>query len=283
MKHTANKHSRRAFLQNSLGMVGAVAGTLMGAPALARSLQQETRMREGLPSNGRTPRQTLGPFFPDDGDPVTDIRENLDFRLPISEANDNDLTSIRGKDGKAKGQVVYIRGNVLKDVRGALEPVPGAVLIEWNASASGRYNHRGDQGNVQFQHPLSGEWIERSHDDHFQYWGRCITDAEGHYWFKTIVPGFYPVDVEAQWYRPPHLHFMITAPGVPQLVTQLYFRGEHIQGNDFIQGLNAKDGILQSDRMTEEERESVIIEYANDPAGLITDGLVGHYDFVLSL
>ena len=283
MKHETHNHSRRTFLKNTLGIMGTTAGTLIGIPVLAQSLKPETPLREGILSGQRTPRQTLGPFFPDDGDPIQETRENLDFRLPISEANDNDLTSIQGKNGKAKGQVVYIRGKVLRDARGTLEPVPGAVLIEWNASASWRYNHQGDQDNTRFQHPLSGEWIERSPDDHFQYWGRCITDADGNYQFKTIIPGFYPVNIKEQWYRPPHLHFMIMAPGLPQLVTQLYFKGEQVSDNDFIQELNAKDGILQSDRMTQEERESVIIEYTKDPAGLITDGLVGHYDFVLTL
>ena len=85
-----------------------------------------------------------------------------------------------------------------------------------------------------------------------------------------------------QWYRPPHLHFMIMAPGVPQLVTQLYFKGDQITDNDFIQQLNARDGILQSKRMSRKEQESVIIEYKKDPSGLLTDGLVGQYDFVLT-
>ncbi|GJL56467.1 MAG: hypothetical protein NPIRA02_35990 [Nitrospirales bacterium] len=187
---------------------------------------------------------------------MTEICENLDFRLPVSEANDNDLTTIQGKNGKAKGQVVYIRGKVLRDTWGTLKPVQGAVLIEW---------------------------IERLYDDNFQYWERCITDADGNYSFKTIVLGFYPVNFEKQWYRPPHLHFMVMAPGVPQLVTQLYFKGEQVPGNDFIQELNAKDGILRSNRMTQAEQESVIIEYTKDSTSLITDGLVGHYNFVLTL
>ena len=276
MSNEKDIRSRRTFLKRSMGMVGALAGTFIGAPAFSQSLSEVFPVSQG------TPRQTLGPFFPDDGDPEKDIRENLDFRLPISEANDNDLTTLQGKIGQANGQVIYIKGKVLIDRRGTFKPVPGAVLIEWNASASGRYNHRGDQDNTRFKHPASGEWVERTHDDHFQYWGRCVTDANGNYRFKTIVPGFYPVNIEEQWYRPPHLHFMVMAPGVPQLVTQLYFQGEAIANYDFIQQLNAKDAILQSKRMTEEERKSVVIEYTQDPTGLITDGLVGQYNFVLT-
>ena len=33
--------------------------------------------------------------------------------------------------------------------------------------------------------------------------------------------------------------------------------------------------------LSPEEQERVIVEYAPDPAGTITDGLVGHYDFVV--
>ena len=283
MRKIEDVRSRRTFLKNSVGVVGAMTGMVIGLPALSQTLQDHTRNGEADTRRG-TPRQTLGPFFPDDGDPEKEIRENLDFRLPISEANDNDLTSIQGNNGKAKGQVVYIRGKVRSSQRGHVTPVPGAVLIEWNASASGRYNHRGDQDNTRFKHPVSGDWVERTHDDNFQYWGRCITDADGTYQFKTIIPGFYPVMLgeQLQWYRPPHLHFMIMAPGVPQLVTQLYFKGDQIPDNDFIQQLNARDGILRSKRMSRKEQESVIIEYKKDPSGLLTDGLVGQYDFVLT-
>ncbi len=262
--------SRRNFLKTGVSTLGTVAGILAADSAFGQMLQI------------KTPRQTLGPFFPDEGDPVHEIRENLDFRLPISEANDNDLTFIKGHKGKAQGQVVYVKGKVLFRSGNQLQPKPGAVIIMWNASTTGRYNHRGDTETTKFKHPKTGKWIERTHNESFQYWGRCITDKEGNYWFKTIVPGYYPVDIKNGWYRPPHLHFMITAPGIPQLVTQLYFKGEQIKENDLIQQLNARDLILRSPRLTGQEQENLILEYKKDPAGKISDGLVGHYDFVLS-
>jgi len=273
--------TRRTFLKTSLGAAGTVAGSLIGSSTLAQTLKQGMPLREAVARRG-TPPQTLGPFFPDDGDPEVEIRENLDFRLPISEANDNDLTFIQGKTGKATGQVIHLTGKVLFNRGGKPEPQAGAVLILWNASASGRYNHRGDRENKRFQHPVSGEWVERTHDEHFQYWGRCITDAEGNYSFKSILPGFYPVDLKEKWFRPPHLHFMVMAPGIPQLVTQLYFKGDQIKDNAFIQELNAKDFILRDKRMTPEERESVIIEYKKDASVKAGDGLAGNYDFVLT-
>ncbi|CAH1388198.1 dioxygenase family protein [Candidatus Nitrotoga sp. M5] len=272
MEKKSSSFSRRNFFKTSFGTLGAVSGTLAAKSVFGQALNLET------------PRQTLGPFFPDDGDPVKEIRENLDFRLPISEANDNDLTFLNGHKGKAQGQIVYLKGKVLLNKgNGTREPQPGAVIIMWNASASGRYNHRGDTETTRFKHPKTGKLIERTHDENFQYWGRCITDKQGNYWFKTIVPGFYPVDLEDGWYRPPHLHFMVTAPAIPQLVTQLYFKGNQVIDNDFIQELNAKDGILRSGRLKAEEQENLVVKYQKDTTGKITDGLVGNYDFVLSL
>lgn len=263
--------SRRNFLKTGLGALGTVAGTLATSSAFGRALKLNT------------PVQPLGPFFPDDGDPVHEIRESPDFSLPISQANDNDLTFIKGQKGKALGQVVNIKGKVLLDKDGRMEPQSGALMILWNASASGRYNHRGDSRTPKFQHPETGTWLERNHDENFQYWGRCITDEEGNYSFKTIVPGFYPADIREGWYRPPHLHFMISPPGLPPLVTQLYFRGDQIKNNDFIQQLNAKDFLLRSKRLNALQQESLIVYYRWDPSGKITDGLVGEYDFILTI
>lgn len=249
--------------------MGVAAGTLAAGSAFGQAAQLVT------------PRQTLGPFFPDEGDPVHEIRENLDFRLPISEANDNNLTSIIGNEGRAMGQTVYVKGRVLFQDGKELVPQPGAVIILWNASSTGRYNHRGDTDTPRFQHPKTGEWIDREHDANFQYWGRSITDKRGRYLFKTVVPGFYPVDLKDGWFRPPHLHFMVSAPGIPQLVTQLYFKGDKIPDNDFIQILNSKDYILRDSRMTREEQDSLVVDFQPDPSGQITDSLIGQYDFVL--
>lgn len=253
-----------------MGALGTVAGTLAAGSAF------------GQIAKLKTSKQPLGPFFPDEGDPVHEIRESPDFSLPISEANDNDLTFIQGHKGKALGQVVNLKGKVLVDRKGKLEPQSGAVIILWNASAGGRYNHRGDRDTPRFKHPETGEWMERTHDENFQYWGRSITDEGGNYSFKTIVPGFYPADINEGWYRPPHLHFMVTAPGVPQLVTQLYFKGNQVKDNDFIQQLNAKDPLLRNKRLNSAQQENLIVEYRADPSGKETDGLVGGYDFVLT-
>ncbi len=226
-----------------------------------------------------TPRQSLGPFFPDDGDEVDAIRENPDSNLPISQANDQDLTFVKGRKGTALGQVIHLRGQVLNAKTG--QPVPNAILIMWSASASGRYNHKGDEGIYNFPHPKTGKMIHRIHDEHFQYWGKAVTNHQGEYWFKTIVPGFYPIDLKSGLYRPSHLHFKILPPKSPTFVTQLYFRGDHIPNNALNQELLPNDVVILDAGLSPKEQEQVIVDYSPDPTGEISDGLVGHYNFVI--
>jgi len=70
-------------------------------------------------------------------------------------------------------------------------------------------------------------------------------------------------------------------PSSSQLVTQLYFRGDQIPNNALNQELLPKDVVILEAGLTPEEQERVIVDYALDPSGKITDGLVGHFDFVI--
>ena len=259
--------SRRTMLTRSAGLVGLIMSGLFTHTSLAALLTKPT------------PKQGLGPFFPDDGDEVEAIRENPDPNLSISQANDQDLTFVKGRKGKALGQVIVLSGQVL-DAKSS-QPIPNATLIMWSASASGRYNHKGDEGTHSFPHPKTGEIIHRTHDEHFQYWGKAITNEQGEYWFKTIVPGFYPIDLQAKLYRPSHLHFKILPPKSPPLVTQLYFRGDLIPNNALNQELLPNDVVILDAGLTSEEQERVIVDYAPDSSVEMTEGLVGHYDFVM--
>lgn len=68
-------------------------------------------------------------------------------------------------------------------------------------------------------------------DPDFQYWVRTTTDATGNYSFKTVIPGYYPLDPRFQGqapagprqFRPPHIHFKVHARGFMSLTTQMYF------------------------------------------------------------
>jgi protocatechuate 3,4-dioxygenase beta subunit len=64
-------------------------------------------------------------------------------------------------------------------------------------------------------------------DANFYGGGRCVTDAEGRYRFKTIKPGAYPWGNHHNAWRPNHIHFSLFGPTfLTRLVTQMYFPGD---------------------------------------------------------
>ena len=114
--------SRRTILARSAGIFGLIMSGLFTHTSLAALLTKPT------------PGQSLGPFFPDDGDEVDAIRENPDSNLPISQANDQDLTFVKGRKGTALGQVIYLRGQILNAKTGSPFPMPclscGALRLQ---------------------------------------------------------------------------------------------------------------------------------------------------------
>jgi len=147
-----------------------------------------------------TPSQTVGPFFAlPDGLPWPDGPDVVPDGTP--------------------GAVV-ISGRLLD---GAGDPVPDALIETWQASPGGRFAHPDDpRGAV---------------DEGFRGFGRCATDPEGAFWFRTVKPGPLPTPdgrVEA-----PHLDVTVLARGLLQrLVTRLYFPDEPVA--------NAADPVLSS-------------------------------------
>jgi len=143
-----------------------------------------------------TPAQTAGPFYP----------------LEIPADSDNDLIHIAGREGTAKGAVTYISGRILdRDGR----PISGARVEIWQCDANGRYHYVRDARAG----PPS--------DENFQGYGQAITEATGAYHFRTIRPVPYPG-------RTPHIHFTVSAPGIPHLTTQMYVAGEPQNEHDFV-------------------------------------------------
>jgi protocatechuate 3,4-dioxygenase beta subunit len=92
-------------------------------------------------------------------------------------------------------------------------------------------------------------------DPDFRYWGETFTDADGAYWFKTIIPGAYPAG--EGWTRPPHIHFRVARLGFAELITQMYFKGN---------GWNDADLILQA--IPAHERDSVIVDFSPGALGV---------------
>ena len=213
-----NRFSRRRILQ-STGALASVAALGAGTAA-AQSLR-------------RTPTQVLGPFYP--------LEKPLD--------SDADLTVVRGRKGRAAGQVIHVMGRVLN---AAGTPVKGARIEVWQANTHGRYSHPGDR-NVA---PL---------DPNFQGYAQLTTDADGRYRFKTIKPAGYPAGPVL---RPAHIHFDV-AGKVNRLVTQMYFPGDPRNEDDVVLGTAA------------EFKKLLVADVGPPTDDLEPDSLLARWDIVL--
>jgi protocatechuate 3,4-dioxygenase beta subunit len=124
---------------------------------------------------------------------------------------DDDLILNFAKNGLPIGERVVMHGYV-RDSFG--RPVPNALVEVWQANASGRYRHPKDS-------------YIGALDPNFGGCGRVLTDADGHYRYRTIKPGPYPWRNRINEWRPAHIHVAISGTGWAQrLITQLYFEGD---------------------------------------------------------
>ena len=95
-------------------------------------------------------------------------------------------------------------------------PLPGATLDVWQANDHGAYD---------VQEP------DKQPDGNGR--GLFTTDAEGRFWFRTIVPSYYPIPTDGPVgellaatrrhpYRPAHIHFIVAADGHRTLTTHIF-------------------------------------------------------------
>ena len=124
---------------------------------------------------------------------------------------DNDLTRNFNKYNEPIGERIVVYGKLLDENS---KPIPNSLIEIWQANSGGKYRHSGDT----YKAPL---------DPNFGGWGRCLTDENGNYYFKTIKPGAYPWPNGGNNWRPAHIHFSIFGLSFLQrLVTQMYFEGD---------------------------------------------------------
>jgi len=90
-------------------------------------------------------------------------------------------------------RIVELQGQVLSR---SCRPIQNALLDFWQADEHGEYDNSG-----------------------FRYRGHIFSDEQGHYRFRTILPGFYET-------RTRHFHMKVQAPERRVLTTQLYFPDE---------------------------------------------------------
>jgi protocatechuate 3,4-dioxygenase, beta subunit len=155
-------------------MLGLCGASVLSSSAIARALVL-------------TPRQTAGPFYP--------------VELPLDD--DNDLTHVKGRNGRALGQISEVSGRVV-DING--RPLSGMRIEIWQCDFNGRYRHPRENGS-------------RSVDPYFQGHGQTLTNHLGQYRFRTIRPVHYPG-------RTPHIHVAVFPDQEDPFVTQLYVAGD---------------------------------------------------------
>jgi protocatechuate 3,4-dioxygenase, beta subunit len=208
-------------------LIGSAAGLLL-APQLAWA---DTRITTLV----LTPEQSEGPFYPQGS-----------FFAARSEL-DADLLNVAGSPTTARGTPLLLNGRVLQANGAALA---NATVEIWQCDSNGQYAY-----DIATLHKT---------DKGFQGFGRAVTDARGHYAFRTLKPVAY-------YGRPPHIHMKVWqgtgATRKALLTTQMYVRGE----------VYADDGVFRAARDTA-ARERLIASVR--PQG---NDLVAQWDVVVAV
>ena len=180
----------------------------LGAPVQRdRSIHPPAHAPGYKTSVARSPRQSLISFDAS----ATEATGPVFGHGLIGETDADLLTNYAAPGEAAIGQRIIVTGQLLD---GGGHPVPGALIEVWQANAGGRYRHKRDGYLAAL-------------DPNFGGCGRCMTDADGWYSFRTIKPGPYPWPNRANDWRPAHIHFSVFGPTFAQrLISQLYFEGD---------------------------------------------------------
>lgn len=121
------------------------------------------------------------------------------------------------------GEVLFMQGTVYD---GNGKPLPNAKVEVWHANLMGNYS-----------------FFDKS-QSHFNLRRTILTDANGRYQFRSIVPSGYgcPPHGTTQalldklgrhGQRPAHIHFFVTAEGHRRLTTQINIDGDAYLWDDF--------------------------------------------------
>jgi hydroxyquinol 1,2-dioxygenase len=120
--------------------------------------------------------------------------------------------------GKLPGERMFVQSCVT-DLKG--KPLAGVPVDVWHADDDGFYDSQ--KPSYATQGPSSR--------------ARFITDADGRFFFRTILPCSYPIPTDGPVgemihatrrpaLRPAHIHFLVAAPGYQPLVTHVFIGGD---------------------------------------------------------
>jgi len=184
---------------------------------------------------GGTPRTIEGPLYV--------------AGAPIAEGE------VRMDDGSEEGvaTTMFLQGRVTGPDG---KPLAGATVDLWHANTQGSYSYF-DQSQSEYN-------LRR----------RIITDAEGRYRARSIVPSGYGCSPDGptqevlnqlgrHGQRPAHIHFFISAPGHRHLTTQINLAGDKYLWDDFAYA--TRDGLIGD------------IHFNDDPAAAKARGVQGRF------
>lgn len=182
----------------------------LGFDRLIDILEDEADERAGRAAG--TPRAIEGPLYVS-GAPLSDREVRVDEDPP-------------------RGDVVVMEGRVL-DTDG--RPVAGALVDVWHANEKGRYSH--------FDPDQAPYHLRR----------KIRTGADGSYRFRSFLCPGYGIPPEGPIFdlfqalgrhgqRPAHIHFLIAAPGLRTLTTQINIPGDTFLDDDF--AFATRDGLV---------------------------------------
>ena len=171
---------------------------------------------------GGTPRTIEGPLYVA-GAPLYDSETRMD------DGSEDDVAT-----------PMFLQG-VVRDANG--QPVAGAIVDLWHANTQGNYSYF-DQSQSEYN-------LRR----------RIVTDAEGRYRARSIVPSGYGCNPQGptqecldqlgrHGQRPAHIHFFISAPGHRHLTTQINLSGDKYLWDDFAYA--TRDGLVGEIRFVED-------------------------------
>jgi protocatechuate 3,4-dioxygenase beta subunit len=132
------------------------------------------------------------------------------------------------------GDRMFVQSRVTDLAGKALAGVPVDV---WHADDDGFYDSQ--KPSYQAQDPSSR--------------ARFVTDADGRFFFRTILPCSYPIPTDGPVgdmilrtrrhpMRPAHVHFLVNAPGYEPLITHVFVEGDKYLDTDVVFGV--KDDLI---------------------------------------
>ena len=180
---------------------------------------------------GGTPRTIEGPLYVA-GAPVFEGQARMD-------------------DGSEEGATVMLLEGQVLDTQG--KPLAGATVDVWHANSKGTYS-----------------FFDQSQSD-YNLRRRIITDAEGRYRARSIVPSGYGCDPQGptqecldllgrHGQRPAHVHFFISAPGHRHLTTQINLSGDKYLWDDFAYA--TREGLVGEVQFRDDGAREVAGRYA---------------------